>query len=389
MAVMNLSLQRWLESWHLHLFLLIALLSVGVFLYVIHPAGTILLDFAVYFEAGQRFANGVSPYTNMYEIRVEGNRHFSLYYFYPPLLAWCMSWFSNLECANLKLYWCIASYLAWVAGVVVLSLELHQLSQSNASRLFWIVASLFLLLCFEPVYVGTREGQVNGFIFLCLVVYMSTLRRGSLIAGVSLALATLIKISPGLLILIPLCNRQWQIVLSYVLTGIVLMLLPALAFGSHEILLDFLSTLLSLGQGALEDHYVYNFAVDIVLTKPFGLDQVWVLRILLKLIVLFGGIVWWLHARKSCEGESSFDVAFLLILMVISFPTLWFHHLAWLIFPVLLLLTRRFETREQHYRYLIYVIGLYFALSQSFLIHTHARALGHWAPINDKACPLV
>ncbi|HEU5090341.1 MAG TPA: glycosyltransferase family 87 protein, partial [Roseiflexaceae bacterium] len=89
-----------------------------------------------------------------------------------------------------------------------------------------IVGVLFFLPTWESLWLG----QINAAVAICTTItLLAVQRKQDVAAGVALAIGTLLKITPGLLIPILVMQRRWRTFVAAVITGLlaVLLSLPA------------------------------------------------------------------------------------------------------------------------------------------------------------------
>jgi hypothetical protein len=88
------------------------------------------------------------------------------------------------------------------------------------------------VLLFFPNYYGLYAGQLNGLLFLFSVCGLHYMRRAKpWQSGFFLALATMIKFFPGLLLLLILIKRQFRVLIAAVLSIAALVVLSLIVLG--------------------------------------------------------------------------------------------------------------------------------------------------------------
>ena len=126
----------------------ISLLLVTFYLFVVHPFKGNLMDFRVYFEAGQRWSAHESIYRAPYRVLSRDDRWFELHYFYPPFLAWGMSLCSALPYFWSKLAWCVANYMALLGCSVLIASISARFAFAQWNLRERSLMSFFFLSCF-------------------------------------------------------------------------------------------------------------------------------------------------------------------------------------------------------------------------------------------------
>lgn len=359
--------------------ILIAFLAVTFYLFVWDPARKILGDFQVYYEASTRFAAHQNIYQHVYDIVVMDGRHFSLYYFYPPFLALVGSYFVVLfNFTTLKALWVTLSYFAALST----SLAFAQLGApyrwGKLTLLGRATLALFLTFSFEPLYWGIREGQVNALLLGFIVGHIYCVARGKdLSAGVLLALAALVKMSPTLLLIVPYWLGRWRVFTGFGATVLLSSLVLLLSSTPFSVYKDFFLPFGPLLAGTLERQYVFNFAFDKTLLSAIGLDGIPALRWLVRLLLLALLLQHFRTAQRRDELGVLRAYGLAVIFMMLLSPTVWGHHLVWALIPLFALSLNATYSEEALYRHLATTLGFYVVLGQTMLIHLSAWKVNH------------
>ncbi len=198
-----------------------------------------------------RTAWAVRAGQDIYTITDENGFH----YHYPPLLAILMApladpppgadhtgalpyplivalWYIfNLICLALAVHWLARALEESSSQAVVRS------QPAGCSR-WWNLRLLPILACLPPIGHTLMRGQVNLLLLLLLAGMAAAWLRGqSWRAGLWLSGAICLKVIPGLLLLVPLCRRDWRCLTGCFLGLIVgLALIPAAVLGPQRTL---------------------------------------------------------------------------------------------------------------------------------------------------------
>jgi hypothetical protein len=339
------------------------------FLYLMDPFDGVLGDFRVYYMAAVRFGSHQSIYDHIYQVTAADGRVFGLFYFYPPFLAQWLQPLASLEFSVAQRIWVTVSAVALLLSGWRLAELFSILWERSISRGLSMLMGLGIVLCFEPTYWGVKEGQVNAIILALISSHLVWAIRGhSGRAGVALGLAALIKMSPALLLLVPIMRKEWRTVGSFGGTiGIALLLLVLLT--PLPVYQDFFTPFGPLLGGTLERHYIFNFAFDKALLQLLGVDEMVPLRWIVK-----GGLasvaVWLTFRIRTIGGVNGVagSYAVLLPFMVLLAPTLWGHHLVWILPSIVYLLTRFWKSEQLQYRQWTIGVGLFVLLGQVLLL---------------------
>ncbi|RIL09502.1 MAG: hypothetical protein DCC75_06390, partial [Proteobacteria bacterium] len=241
-------------------------------------------------------------------------------------------------------------------------------------KLTLYITVAFFLLCFEPLYTAVMEGQVNPIILGLLVWFaLSVAKEREIQAGTALALAALIKMSPALLLLALLKLRMWRSIAAFAGVSISLTLLLYAFTESAQVYAGFFNPVVPLVSGDMEERFVFNFAVDKSLLSLLGMHDNLYLRWLIKALLFALPLALTLAARPVGMRSNLVLCGILVCCMILAAPSIWFHHMVWLIIP-LAVLTIRKEMLDEYsskaaMRHWTFCLGCYFALSQTNQFH--------------------
>lgn len=250
----------------------------------------------------------------------------------------------------------IRLFLSFNALLLIVSLAL--ILVTNRDYLlrypYWLI-SLALVLNLDPVLDSMLLGQLDLLILFLIVVSYWGYRSGrERVAGASLGLAAMIKISPGLLILYFLFKRRFRVVASAFATMVLIGSLSLLVAGPGmhiQFLRHILPTLLA-GSAHMENQSLNGFFNRLFLEASFLTDlaevpplpQVRILTLLTS--VLLVGIVALLLHKRPVPGSAlrlGFDMEYslLIILLPLISSIAWHHYMTWYVLPLLVLVNPR------------------------------------------------
>lgn len=348
----------------------ILLLSVTFYVFVIDCGRRALLDFEVYRAAARALISGDNIYAKSYEVIDRWDRQISLYYLYPPLLAQLLSKFSNFDQSSMKFGWCVLSFLCTTASAYCIAqlISFSWWMKLPASQRFFAV--FFFCVCFEPVFWGVSDGQVTAIVLLLLAVFLlALLRDKQMAAGIALALAVLIKISPIILVLALLRFRRWNALVAFVLTCATALLWTYVDLGNVHIFADFINSLSAITQDRSSRGFLFNYVFDKSILSPLGLESSEVARCIVRAVLVAMPVMVVLNAKNRDRISELRTAATLICFMMACSPIIWFHHLAWALLPLAVLSCGNEPNSELRLKHLTACVGLYFALSQVNLIH--------------------
>lgn len=129
------------------------------------------------------------------------------YYLYPPLLAIVLAPLSQLPFPTAYRVWVVLQQVFLVGTLLLLARSLPMFGR-------WSLPILTVLACnMYPFYLSNDMGQVNVLILLLVAAALDGAIRGRMFfAGVMIGIATMIKISPLLLIGLFVLQRRWPAV---------------------------------------------------------------------------------------------------------------------------------------------------------------------------------
>ncbi|MBX7143003.1 MAG: DUF2029 domain-containing protein [Oligoflexia bacterium] len=348
---------------------IVLLLAFSFYLFVIDASTRQLVDLEIYYKAAQLLQQGENIYNTPVMVQNRWGYMTQGYYLYPPILAFALSILPNIEYQTIKFCWCVLAWLsiagsaACLAGLLAYSRNIKIPYPSRFALL------LFFCICFEPVYSGVSDGQVAALILLCISGFFLCYAANTFyLAGALLGIAASIKITPALLLLVPLKTKRWGVLLSFFVIGVTLLLLPTLATNNPHVLNDFIGYLQGMSVDGRHRDFPFNYAFDKAILLPFGLEEAVYLRWLIKGLVLALPIFVVAKARITSIREALTYLGFVSCCMVLSSPIMWFHHLAWALPAIVVFALNNEHTGERLIRHYTLAIGYLFAISQTHLI---------------------
>jgi hypothetical protein len=351
-------------------------LIASFYIYVLDTSSRSLIDLNVYTQAAQALSAGENIYQKIYTVTDRWGRSIQLYYFYPPLLAHALSLFTSASEQTLKFGWCLCNYILMLVTTVCLSKISEPSWWGKIATLPRTLIIGFFVFCFEPLYVGNGDGQVTALVLALLsMMTLAGMRRCYMLEGAVLAVAVQIKMSPVLLLLAPIVFQRWRTLTSFAASSLVLIVLTVVGGGGVQPFIDFASSLTHTVDDALLKGHVFNFVINRTILEPLGLAHValarWVVKIGFLALALLGTI--------CISRQSGFTylraLGFLIICMIITSPIIWFHHFAWILLPIAIISMKPASDNDKKMKNLTIALGLYFALSQTYLLNVWTHKL--------------
>ncbi|MEP6783028.1 MAG: glycosyltransferase family 87 protein, partial [Acidobacteriota bacterium] len=193
-------------------------------------------DFHYYYQAAERFSSDRSLLYLATDDVIAG-------FAYPPPAIVPFMAMTRLPLGVALLLLTIASYLALV--LVVHRWLVYLRRNGFTSDLATRTAILLIVLASGPVYMNAIFGQVNAFVLLSAVAFVTMAEGAPIVAGASLAAGIALKIYPVLMAAMVLWNRRVARALMWTAVAgiaIVIVLLPIVPLDAYRSFLDALST---------------------------------------------------------------------------------------------------------------------------------------------------
>jgi alpha-1,2-mannosyltransferase len=258
----------------------------------------------------------------------------------PPTTALLMWPLSFLTFPVAKVVFVVINNLAYLGGILVIIRSL---------RAPWtavvVLVAIGTLALFYPIRQSFGLGQINGVLVgLMSIGLVAALRQRDGLAGVMIALAAGLKLSPIVLLGFFLAQRRWRAVLSAALTGAGL-LLAMLVFVGVDSLRYFVTTILpavSRGTAAFPNQSllgaIYRFDV------PRGMMQVMVAAgdypgarlvwLVLAAIILITTFVLVVRLRSSTDEQTAVAYGTFGVAGLLAGSLAWEHYMLWLVIPL-------------------------------------------------------
>jgi len=306
-------------------------------------------DYGSFHAAAVAIAHGLDPYspTDLAIAAQAVDLPAPHPYFYPPLLAELLLPLTLLRAFPARLVWMALSVGAFVGALVLLNRWLAR--RLVGPRADLAQAALLVVTCaMWPLRSTQWMAQVNALVLLAIVAWWTERDRSPRAAAVFLALAAAVKMSPVLLLLVPLTQRRWRELLWSAGTTAVLVLGSCAVLGTRG--LRFLGDVLL---GFLPGHRYHglNVSIDIPGNHSIGALSFWLFdrprhmdphhlsprAAAFHLAVVGALLLVWL-ARSLWGATQDGRTAALIVLMIVA-PTFAFeHHVTFAVLPIALVI---------------------------------------------------
>ena len=302
-------------------------LALGQQLYKLYPiflrGG--FVDFWVYWEAAKAALIGGDVYRGLYS----GGTPFN----YPPTF---LLFFASLAFLP-KLFVPLIFLFISLAALLVSIFLLVKLQFGKKERIAAFLLSAVLFIQYFPTKFTLTLGQINLiFLFLTILSFYAFRKGKDALSGVSLAIAALVKIFPGFLILFFFKEKKWKAIFSFLATLVLVAILTGLFFGPN-LFSDYFSTssglFLKAGSPSYFDQSLNGFLLR------FNCLPSW--RLLLRLTSSLVLIVIFLRIKD--QAISFFGLMATITIFFSSFA--WLHHYVVLI-PLMIVLFSKLYRRD-------------------------------------------
>jgi alpha-1,2-mannosyltransferase len=213
-----------------------------------------------------------------------------------------------------------------------------------------ILAAFVIFGTFEAMFDSLRLGQVDALIVFCLALAFLALRRGKpWLIGAPLAVAAILKLSPAIVIGYFAWRRDWRVVLSATIGGLILLALSIGVAGWENHVTFVRDTMPRLSNGST---FYDNVSLGGALARGYFGEAYWyhedevpawplALRLsgaVLAVLFVVGGYI---IGRRDVESGFMLATA----VAVVVTPIAWSFYPTWLI-PSMLFLVDRYERRR-------------------------------------------
>jgi hypothetical protein len=222
----------------------------------------------------------------------------------------------------------------------ILSVWIASRALPRESQLLGLALGLAALCWLPPFMVSTILGQVDHLILLGLALAVwGTYRRRPGLAGVGIALASALKVSPGLLLAHGLVRRRWRTIASGAMVGLgvaalTLIALPASSwweFASRVLPSVSVSTL-AVDNQSIPAYLARTLTSEASLLDgavplgPFGILSA-------PLLLLFLQAIWLALRTRSDESLDAYALSLIVLAILLSGPVAWNNYFSWTAIP--------------------------------------------------------
>lgn len=292
-------------------------------------------DIHIYLDAGYEALNNQNPY-QPFEIGSS--------FIYPPT---ALLLFSTLGKTKYPFEaWTAINFISFILAIILT----FKASRNQIGNSGWKLIAIGTLF-YAPFWEQVTIGQANTLVLLGITVFILGVidPRYNWLGDFGLAAAISIKISPIILVAYPVFRGDWQRMFRISLLLLILIMLSILFFGIPP-WLDFLKILPEIIKGYPG---MNNETVDTLFKWLASSTPTWT-RPAFSISILFSWIVALIYSRNSSNAIAI--LGFGIATMTISSSLIWYHHLVFLLVPIMYLLLSAKSTRSLEYVILLFIL---------------------------------
>jgi len=371
------------KSWNLRMtfWLRILLLGCGLFVNasVINNYRHVSSDFVQDYIASYSLRYGGALYgENITKLSKEMLGFSGIENFHPPFNALLFSPFSFL---NYQTAYVVIGLISIILLLLINQLVVKGLNLGNE----WFLNLMCFTFLWYPVFYCLGTGQSSMIIAACLISGWFCLRsEKEYVAGFLFAIATLIKLFPGLVLLYLFTNKKWRALFATVAFITIGITLTTSIVGFDNI------KTYSINMVAKDidewRNFVLNHSVSGMVVRVFGHQTGWTepfiqlpkltsfLIVLLDLGILFYTALKMMAMAKKKHADYAFGLT--IVAMLLLSPITWGHIFPVLILPICILL-REYINEPSFLRLCVLLIILFFLSLPDVLIARGLMAIHH------------
>jgi len=278
------------------------------------------------------------------QVAINSGAASALLYIYPPFFSLTMIPFAYLSFHSAFWLWRELLVIFLLASIYF-TLRIADLP---ARTPVFFIASIGAL-CFFPFIESVYVGQVGPLILLLWTCGAYLLKvKWDKSSAVIFALATLIKLTPVLVLPLIILRKRWSWVISYVVGLAVLMGCSIWILGWHNHWIYFRDVLPAVGEGIArrENKSIPGLILQIAFGHtPFSEVQVLapvqgsVAPLIAKGlgVVIYAGSLFWMFVMQGSDKNLPNELALLALISLVISPVSWRHHYVLALLPLLVL----------------------------------------------------
>jgi alpha-1,2-mannosyltransferase len=288
-------------------------------------------DFVNYFGGAQAAAHGTDIYADFKQSW--GTQSWVVAYIYPPFFALLLAPLTSLGLVAAARIWLLVVHAAFLLALALI-LRIHPELTRSGRRLFLLASFTFM-----PVYLNLKFQQVaTVWLLLLTAALWAVLRRRAGLAGIFIAAAASLKVSP--IFLIPLFARlgRWRAALLGGVTLVAVTVVSMLAAPGSWQFFTVVLPRIGLGTANWDNGSIDGLVSRIVELAP-GLvgdatQTVAKVTIVATAVIVIGITLWFARNLGEQAWALRLGVAALITSLLIVSSVTWQHHLVTLLLPI-------------------------------------------------------
>jgi alpha-1,2-mannosyltransferase len=288
-------------------------------------------DFVNYFGGAQAAAHGTDIYADFKQSW--GTQSWVVAYIYPPFFALLLAPLTSLGLVAAARIWLLVVHAAFLVALALI-LRIHPELSRSGRRLFLLASFTFM-----PVYLNLKFQQVaTVWLLLLTAALWAVLRRRAGLAGIFIAAAASLKVSP--IFLIPLFARlgRWRVALVGGVTLVAVTVVSMLAAPGSWQFFTVVLPRIGLGTANWDNGSIDGLVSRIVELAPrlFGdaTQTVAKVAIVATAVIVIGVTLWMSRPAGEQVWALRLSVAALITSLLIVSSVTWQHHLVTLLLPI-------------------------------------------------------
>lgn len=299
---------------------------------------------------------------------------------YPPVVALFFIPLSLFSYLDAQLVWFVLNQFFLISAFILLILCFNA-----ENRLIHIGSALILSFSFTPLYRTLTAGQLNLLIlFLICLIWFLFIKKFPFGAGIALAIATLLKLFPGLLILFFLWKKEYRVVIGAIATIAIIVLISSAIQGVQPYQ-DYgtLLTQMSYGQSTWSE-YQQRFDVEpanqsfhALVLRLFSINPVTspilaapllakILSVLFSIVIVILSF-YFTYLKKADKKNDTLQLqleySFFLLTSLLIPSLLWDHYLVYFFLILLCLVDYWMNMNRINLKSVVYIAFLYLLIA--------------------------
>ncbi|NJO04833.1 MAG: DUF2029 domain-containing protein [Chloroflexaceae bacterium] len=311
-------------------------------------------DFWILFKGAREWFRGGS----MYDLVAVETNHFGHVFKVPPFYGLLFVPFVQQD-GLMILFWHRMLNIALLGAAALLLFRSFGVSLFSA-----LGVGLLLLFNMRPVADTIAYGQIDIMLLLLLIVALVAMRRNwLLLAGAAVALATMFKLYPVLILGFFVIKRQWRALVGFAAAMLAINGLALAIVGWREHFTYLFEVVPRIGGGTawVENQTINGFVSRLlapgIIAEKFDHPLVSIITYGGFLLALAG--VGWLSLRPQPRTGARFALQFSLfaVLMVLAVPAAWMHYQTITILPMFAVLLYSMEHGLPRWRAALFAVA--------------------------------